>query len=227
MLEPRRDARVEARVLELRQQLEEQLGVAFVGRESERALGTIERTQAGPTGQHACQRRMLARDKHPMPPATVTAKFDVVTLTTVPDDRLPAVSRAPCLPVWAACARSARQAASLSRRLVVHARSSETSCAARSSIGRSARPIAGRQRASGCSSSSATTSGAASVAKPSHQASSGRARSSRHSSARRLARRRAIARASASLTSGSPGRLARRRASASACSGSSGRHHTR
>jgi hypothetical protein len=45
MLEPRHDPRVDTRVLELREQLEEQRRVALVGRESERGLRTIERTQ--------------------------------------------------------------------------------------------------------------------------------------------------------------------------------------
>jgi hypothetical protein len=85
---------------------------------------------------------MLGRDEYPMPAATVAAKFDVVALGRIADRRLLAVCGAPRLP-RAGAVREER-AASLSRRLVVRARSSPTSCAARSSIGRSARPIAGR-----------------------------------------------------------------------------------
>ena len=98
MLEPCHHPWVDTRVLELGQQLEEQLRVALVGRESERAFGTLERAQAGLTGQHARKRRMLGRDEDPMPAATVAAKLDVVALITIADRGLLAVCGAPGLP---------------------------------------------------------------------------------------------------------------------------------
>src|SRR6266550_7930039 len=98
VLEPRHDPRVDARVIELREQFEEQRRVALIGREPERAFGTIERTQAGLTGQPARQRRVLGRDEYPMPAATVAAKLDVVALITIGDRRLLVVCGAPRLP---------------------------------------------------------------------------------------------------------------------------------
>ncbi len=95
MLEPRHDPRVDTRVLELREQLEEQHRVALVGCESERAFRTIERTQAGLTGQHARQRRLLGRDENPMLAAAVATKLDVVALITIADCRPLAVCGAP------------------------------------------------------------------------------------------------------------------------------------
>ena len=98
MLEPRHHPRVDSRLLEQREQLEQEPRVALAGRESERAFGTIERAQAGLAGQPARQRRVLGRDENPMPAATVAAKLDVVALITIADRRLLALCAAPRLP---------------------------------------------------------------------------------------------------------------------------------
>jgi len=109
-LEPARDARVDARVLEPVQQLDKQIGVMLYGGEPERPCRTVKGSQAGLAGEHARLESALGCDEDPVRAATVAPEGHVIpSIGAVssdwfrPDDRFVALDafgvraqRTPC-----------------------------------------------------------------------------------------------------------------------------------